>query len=205
MRNHTLVLLVIVLGLGTLSDTADAFSRDWNRYLNSEFDLMFEYPGFLNDIEEIGAQMGEQGNDTSAYIANAWVFEKRKWTINLSHLDDSVSQGIMSVSIFDNADGLELINWAAALATNELARGGKEAGRIDFDSLVVASMPAIHTRSWIDVGVEYKRANLYVFQAAEHVFTIHICDECMKSVLTTEYGDYDSVVDRILRSVKPVD
>jgi hypothetical protein len=121
-----------------LPDSAYALDSGWNRYSNSEFKLMFEYPGFLNDLEEIGTQMGQQGGDTSTPIMNTWVFENRKWTINLSQSDESRSQIIMSVSIGAN-------------------------GR---------------------------------------VFAISICDACMKSVLTDQFGDYNSVVDRILRSLR---
>jgi hypothetical protein len=203
MKCRKSILLVIVLGLGMLPNSAYALDSGWNRYSNSEFNLMFEYPGFLNDLEEIGTQMGQQGGDTSTPIMNTWVFENRKWTINLSQSDESRSQIIMSVSIYDNPDGLKMIDCALALAINELARVGEGAARIDFDSLVVANLPGIHARSWIAIGSGgYKYANLYAFGANGRVFAISICDACMKSVLTDQFGDYNSVVDRILRSLR---
>jgi hypothetical protein len=209
MKRRIFALFAVALALGALPDAACAIDRGWNRYSCWEFNLVFEYPVFLNEIE-VGCSRDstpKQWESGPPEFTKQWTWKNGRHMVKFSRSNDSLSYGLMSVSVYDNPEGYDLWHCATELATFRIDEPTKGGHRIEYDSLSVGEAHALHVRSYNwGLDQEYKWANLYVFRSQDgRIFAIHINDVGMKSIITDEYGDYDSVVDKILRSFEWVE
>jgi hypothetical protein len=206
MSNCLSALPVFILASCIVSDAVPASEHGWNQYSNRDFGLSFQYPACLNMIEESNGLQMSQGLDSIPSFMKLWAFKNRRLSIGFSRVEGSGSSDVMTVSVLDNPDGFKLSDCATAIATARSAEASGETARVDLDSLVVGGARAIHAQSWTGHGDRLLQwANVYILKADGRIFAVSICEPCMKAAISDEFGDYDSVVDEILRSLRYVD
>ena len=205
MKNHVCGLIVIVLGLAMLYGAADAVDRSWNIYSCWEYRLAFEYPVFLNCIEVVcsGWDSVMLCDGVAPEFAKLWPWRNRRHLVSFSISDDSGRNHCMSVSVHDNPEGYDLWRCATEFATFRIDEPTREGHRVEYDSLSMGEANVLHVRSYNQWrGDELKWANIYVMQSQDRkIISISINESHMKSALTEEYGDYDTVVNRIISSI----
>jgi len=183
-----------------------AFNGGWNSYHCRDSNLVFIYPSFLNKIEVrcTRGSVPKQWETNPPAFTEEWPYRNWKHTVLFSAVNESENfrRQVMSVSIYDNPEGDDLLSCATALVTSRIneASGGAPY-HVKCDSLMVGKRHILHVSSFFE-GKEgdTKYADLYVLCMYKHVLSVSIVSTWMLPMLTDEYGDTESVIEKILGS-----
>ncbi len=206
MKNYRWLWMIVLLVLSVLYGEANAIDRGWNIYSCWESGLTFEYPAFLNMIEVWCSRPDSvtQRESSAPEFTKLWAWRNTTHMVSFSVSDDSGWSVCMSVSVLDNPDGYDLWRCATELATFRIDEPTREGHWVEYDSLLIDGTDVLHVQSYnLWRGNQMTWANIYVLQSqAGRMFSISIDEARMNSALTDEYGDCETVVNRIISSIK---